>query len=730
MLELDPTELDATKITEAGRTLLLYDAKGELIAGVYGSENRLPVPLSEIAPSVVDARISTEDTRFFTHNGIDVKRIFGALAANIKTGSLSQGGSTITQQLIKLSHLTPEKTFARKLREAKLAMQLERLYTKEQILEMYLNYVYFGRGAYGIQAAAETYFGKNASELDTAESALLIGVLKAPSRYAPHLDLKASVTRRNLVLSNMQKNGALTPDEAAAAKREEPALQLRDVSEYPHGYYVEYAIQCAANELGIGKEELLSGGYRLYTALNTELQNAAEGFYADDTLFPEKEAQSAFVSLDVVNGTVEAMIGGRGPCAKLGLNRAVQVKRQPGSAIKPVAVYAPALELYGYTAATTLIDEPTDFSGYTPRNFGGKYYGRVTLRTAVEKSLNVPAVTVLRDIGVVSGVSFANKLGIELDPRDNTLALALGGLTYGVTPLELANAYCAFASGGEYVRCSPVLRITDAGGSTVYRYEKKPVRVMSRQNAYILTSLLEGVVKNGTGKRLDIGIPAACKTGTSGSGDSDGNRDAWAAAYNPEHAAVVWLGYDDMTRLLDGSVTGGTFPASMLARIFESIYPEKDNAPEFFVPFGVRQAKLDRRSLEQGRLKLASGLTPSSSIVSEYFTQATTPYETTDYWVAPRPPLDAAVIANGYGEPVVTFTPPQDFALYRIYRQFGFSATLIAEYPGGSPVTCTDINAPKNARLYYYITPVHPEKAGSGAEITGASTARMPFTRQ
>ena len=414
-------KLDPQKIYGVAQSTLVYDKDGVVVANIHGLEDRVWIPLSDIPAHVQQAIISAEDVRFYSHNGVDIKRIFGALWQDIKSGSLDQGASTLTQQLIKNSMLTREKTWSRKIEEAFLSIELERRYTKDEILEMYLNYNYFGAGAYGIEAAAQTYFGIPASELTLDQGALLAGILKSSANYAPHLNPENSVERRNLVLSLMEKYGYITADQCAQAQAVPLTLHMKE-DNAQYGWYVDASLEEAASLLHISYDDLQKGGYRIYTAMDQRMQSTAEALFADAENFPENASdgtvpQAALSVVDASTGHVCALIGGREYEVQRGLNRATQVKRQPGSVTKPLLVYAPALEGGSFTAASILKDEPTDFDGYQPKNFGDTYNGLVTLRTAVAKSLNVPAVSVLNSIGLETSVSFANSIGLTCNQR-------------------------------------------------------------------------------------------------------------------------------------------------------------------------------------------------------------------------------------------------------------------------------------------------------------------------
>ncbi len=723
-------DFDPANILGAQQSLILYDGENGEILRLHDKEDRVSIPLSDVPDLVQKAFISAEDARFYEHPGVDVIRIVGAAWADIKAGGYVQGASTISQQLIKLSHLTADKTISRKLEEAVLACQMETRYSKDEILEMYLNYVYFGGGYYGIEAAALGYFGVHAKDLSVAQGAMLAGILKSPSNYAPHLDFEASLARRDTVLSLMAEYGYLDDQGLADAKGETMVI-LHDgtASEEGRNYYVDAALQDAMEILQIDSETLLSGGYRIYTAMDSAIQNQCEAIFQQDDLFPG-DAQGAIVVQEAGTGLIRAMVGGRGAYdTAMAFNRATDIRRQPGSVIKPVIAYAPALEGYGYTAATMLLDEPTTFAEYSPRNFGNKYYGWVTLREAVTRSLNVPAVKVLSDIGVSAGKAFAQSCGIPFDPQDTSLTLALGGFTYGVSPLQIAGAYAAFASQGIYNTPTCIQRITDSTGKELYVYEPENRRVMSEQNAYILTSMLQSAIQEGTGHRLkDLDIPLAGKTGTVGEGE--GNRDAWMACYSADYAAAVWIGYDtSQDGALPQDATGGKYPALILEQLFQGLY--QDRAPkEFSMPSGVNAYKLDKRTLEMFHEPvLATALTPSSAIQTEVFVEGTQPTAQSSYWVVPSPPGEFRVYLGGDGKPQIAFTGRESFAQYQLYRQKGTeSPQLIKTWDGKGAVTYEDDSALPGCTYTYYILPVHQEMNVGGEQVKGPATKKVTVT--
>ena len=719
-------DFDVYRITGCDRTSIIYDGQSDVVTRLHGVQDRTWVSISELQPSTVYAFISAEDARFFEHEGVDVIRIAGAIVADIKAGSYVQGASTISQQLIKLSHLTSEKTISRKAEEAALAYEMERQYSKEDILEMYLNYVYFGGGYYGIEAAAEGYFGVHASDLTLDQSAMLAGILKSPSGYAPHINYAASINRRNNILRLMRDYGYITDDEKKQASARRPTI-LHDKREEYSGYYTDAVTKSAAALMGITVDELIRGGYNIYSAMDSDIQHYCEEMFKNGELFPAEDSEAAIVVLEPSTGMVVAMVGGRSYTGGISFNRATDIRRQPGSVIKPVIAYAPAFEYLNYTAADMILDEETTFADYTPSNYGNKYYGWVTVREAVTKSLNVPAVKTLSEVGVERAKDFAKRCGIEFDDKDDSLALALGGFTYGVSPLQIAGAYSCFASGGIYNTPTLIKKITDRNGLTVYEYRQDSRRVMSEANAYILTSMLKSVVTEGTGHRLNtLDIPIAGKTGTVGL--ANGNRDAWMAGYTPEYTAVVWQGYDsDRLGLLPSSATGGTYPALMLYELFNHIYPD-GRSGDFEKPESVKQYSIDAKTLKkQHKAVLANAMTPQSSRVTEYFTEETAPEDVAGYWAVPGSAQNLLAVREEGGV-MVSFDCPDDFGMYTLWRSEAGKAEKPLMTWNGREGHIEYIDAAvKPGKGYRYRVTVKHEELLIGDEPVEGLTTRYAF---
>ncbi|MBO4297708.1 MAG: PBP1A family penicillin-binding protein [Clostridia bacterium] len=699
--------LDLSKITSPAQAALILDRGGGSAAdaGVY----RFPLAADDIPERVRQAFVAIEDARFYRHAGLDLWRIGGALLADIRAGEAREGASTITQQLVKLTHLSGEKTLARKAQEAWLALGLERVMDKDEILAAYLNTVYLGAGAYGVEAAARVYFGCGANGLTLPQAATLAGIVKAPSRYAPHLNPDKALERRNLTLQAMAENGYISEDERDEALSAPLGLNMSERTGRA-GWYVDAALEEACAALNISSDELMSGGYRVYTALDPALQASADALFADPARFPEAsdgaQCESALVAMDVNTGEILCMEGGRDYAVRRGFNRAVQMKRQPGSAFKPVSVYAAAVDMLGCTPITLLDDTPREYDGYTPSNASGQSHGTVTLRQALVKSMNQATVNLLDRVGIDAARLYAQKLGFTLNDADRSYALGVGALTDGVSPASLCAAYCALANGGMAVAPHTVRRVEDSEGREVYAFSSGGSRALSDVSAYLLTDILRDAAANGTAKALAaVPVPVAAKTGTVGETDG-GNRDAWTVAYTPSLAIAVWMGCDepDKHELRQG-VTGGSYPARLAAAFLA------DNASraggEFVQPAGVERALLDSRSL-RGDIAfpmLASGDTPAACLLNEALPVGSAPKQASTLWKYPTQVETVYVQSDGAGRPLVSFVAPDSVSVWRVMRASDTDWTEIARLEGkrGDYLTFTDQDAPDGAVRYAVI---------------------------
>jgi len=532
----------------------VYAADKQLLAELY-LEKRDPVPLQKMPRYLTTALIATEDRKFYQHSGVDIKGIARAIIKDILAGGFVEGASTISQQLAKTLFLTPRKTIVRKIKEAILAFQLERRYTKDEILELYLNQVYFGSGAYGVQSAAEIFFGKPVQDLTLAECALVAGMPKSPSRYSPLVNIDLARERRNMVLKQMLTMEIITVDEYNQALNAEIQLEDRGRSLKRAPYFVEY-VQKSLEEL-LGASKLYKGGLSIYTTLDLDILEAAqtavdEGLLTLQTRMNQNgiqptDPQAALVCLDIKSGAILAMVGGKN-FYENPFNRATAAKRQPGSAFKPI-VYAYAIE-QGFTQNTMILDAPVVFRGmdrdndWRPENFSKKYLGEITLRKALAISQNIPAVRLIERLGPQSVIQFAHRLGIESNLEPN-LSLALG--TSEVSLLNLTAAYAVFPRGGEWIEPFAILEVTDHRERIIWSARPLKRLVMSREGAAIITNMLEGVVREGTARQArTLPGPIAGKTGT-----TDNYNDALFIGFSPAVATGVWVGRDSGATLGD-----------------------------------------------------------------------------------------------------------------------------------------------------------------------------------
>ncbi|WP_295920162.1 transglycosylase domain-containing protein [Anaerovibrio lipolyticus] len=543
----------------------IYDIKGNEIAVVHAEEDREPVKSEEIPENLKKAFLATEDVRFYQHIGIDYRGVMRAMWENITHRAVAEGGSTITQQLARNAYLNQERTFSRKIQEMFLALKIEHRHTKEEILEMYLNQIYFGRGVYGIQAASKYYFNKNVKDLDLNECAMLAGIPKSPNHYSPLNNLEEAQKRKAVVLQQMAKYGFISSSTAQkTAKQEIHLVQSAPREVGDAHYFIDYVKQTIIDKYG--DDGLYKGGLKIYTTLDMDMQRAAEEAMKNLPEMNEanglKQPQGALVAIDPHSGYIKAMVGGRGTDM---FNRAALAERQPGSAFKPF-VYAAALES-GYTPDSIVADTPFTKYGWNPQNYDRNFYGSVPLSSVCAQSLNVATVRVADDIGIDKVIKYARDMGIstlvlEGERNDVNLSTALGGITRGVTPLELTSAYCTFANKGIYAKGTPIVKVLDKDGNVLEEYPNpnNSRRVLKEETAANLDSMLQGVVSHGTGTRANIGGHVAGKTGTTSE-----YHDAWFVGYVPDLVVGVWIGTDDNQTM--GTMTGGTLPADIW-RIF------------------------------------------------------------------------------------------------------------------------------------------------------------------
>ncbi|MCP8851724.1 PBP1A family penicillin-binding protein [Latilactobacillus sakei] len=534
----------------------LYDKK-DARAGTLYTQKGTYVELDKISPEIQNAVISTEDRSFYTNPGFSVKGLARA-AVNlvIHHGQITGGGSTLTQQLAKNAKLSQKQTFSRKFEELFLAVQITKTYSKKDILAMYLNNAYFGNGVWGVQDASRRYFGKNASELDASEAAVIAAMLRSPSYYNPADHLDNATSRRNLILGLMVDNGKLTESQAKAAKSEtlvvKNTLEQNDSYKYP--YYFDEVVNEAVKRFGLKEEDLVKNGYKIYTALDQSQQSKMENTFEQNWLFPDNAAdgtlvQGSSIAIDPKTGGVSAVVGGRGDYTIRGYSRITQMKRQPGSTIKPLAVYTPALE-DGYHYDSSLQDKKKSYgtNKYTPTNPDNVYTGSMPMYQAVANSTNAPAVWLLNQIGLKRGIKSVEDFGISVPKSDQNLAMALGGWQGGVSPHQMASAYTAFANNGELSETHFIRKIVDASGAVIVdNTTPSKSRIMSKKTSKEMTSMMLGVYNSGTGRYAKPdGYQVAGKSGSTEVPDSYGygTKDQWLIGYTPDIVVATWMGYD------------------------------------------------------------------------------------------------------------------------------------------------------------------------------------------
>ena len=568
----------------------IYDAKGKLITTVHAEENRIPVPITEVPQNLQNAFVAAEDVRFYEHHGIDPRGILRAAFSNlISRNATGQGGSTITQQLARNAFLTQEQTIKRKLLEVVLAFEIENKYTKKQILEMYMNQIYFGQGCYGIQTASKVYFGKDVKDLTLPQCAMLAGLPNSPNYYSPFRSLEAAKYRQGIVLDQMAKYGYISEADAAAAKAADVHLakpQTTNSTGTTASYFINYVIQVISDKYD--SDAIYKEGLQVYTTLDLDMQKEAEQALKKELPAGNKDAkgltqpQGAMLSIEVGTGHIKAMVGGRGEDH---FNRAVQMVRQPGSSFKPF-VYLTAFE-NKYSPYDTISNEKKTYGGgWTPKNYGGTSGGQVTIEEALVNSMNIPTIDLANKVGMSKILKTAEDCGISTlvkdgKSNDDNLAASIGGLTNGVSVYDMAKAYSVFANEGKLIEPTAIIKVVDRNGNVLEDHSGKPEskQVVDENAVYRLTSVLEEVISRGTGGNASIGRPAAGKTGT-----TDDEHDAWFVGYTPELVTAVWIGDDTSS---NAGYTGGTIPAAIW-RDFMSQALGAYKTKQFAVPESVR----------------------------------------------------------------------------------------------------------------------------------------------
>lgn len=544
---LESSDIIERASSPLSESTIIYSADGIVLGTIHAGEKRISVPISQISPYLIKAVIAAEDNDFFNHNGISLKALARATVANILHGKVVQGGSTITQQLARTLFLSNEKSLRRKLSEAYYAIELEKKYTKEEILEMYLNQVYWGHNTYGADAASQMYFGKHAKDLTLSQAAMLAGILGAPEVYSPYKNFALAASRRDAVIDKMLKLGMITEKEAQAAKNEKLTITMTRVNKYKFNapYFTNYVINQLVNKYG--RDVVYKGGLRVYTTLLMPIQKMAEEtvnkFVSEESKI-YNFSQVALVCMDPKSGYILAMVGGV-DFDKSEFNRAVQAKRSPGSSFKPF-IYCTAMEKR-FSPGDVIDDSPVVFSVFPtkdhpdgkwrPKNFDRKFRGKVTLQYALEHSLNIPAIKLLQKVGIEDVINMARRMGITSDLTP-TLSLALG--TSDVSLLEMVSAFQTFANSGKKPDTISILKVTDKNGKILEENKTHITEVVDPDTIAMTVLMMKGVIDSGTGVKAKLDRPAAAKTGT-----SDNFKDAWFIGFVPQIITGVWVGNDN-----------------------------------------------------------------------------------------------------------------------------------------------------------------------------------------
>ena len=671
--------LSPEKLTLETNCLHLYDVNGDRIAPPAQSD----VPFSEFPSHLTQAFVAVEDKRFFRHGGVDVLRMGKAALKNLASFSFREGASTISQQLIKNTHLTGEKTLKRKLREIKLTRMLEKKYTKEEILGLYLNSIYFGHSAFGIGEAASFYFGKLPKDLTPAESALLAALVRSPNRYSPFKNAEKCLARRNFVLSLMETQGYLSPEEFRAAE-EEPLPASPHARAGSDAYFALAAEEVSARFPEIGAGEL--GALEVYTAFDPVLQKSLEhSVECDLTAVVMKK-----------DGTVRALTASSG-C----------LKRQPASTIKPLLVYAPAIEENLISPATPIADIRVDFGGYMPDDAGGASGKYMSVRRALSGSVNIPAVRILNSLGVEKGAAYLGRMGLEVEAGDRTLALALGGMREGFDLVSLTNGYTALASQGMYTPYSTILSIRSPKGE-IYKKSDTPRRIFSEETAFLVSDMLHTAATEGTARKLkSLPFWVAAKTGTSEG--ARGNLDAYTIAYTTEDIVGVWLGNADHSPI---DATGGGLAANLAKSILEALYANAAPASPK-APHGVIRAAYDGEEYEKNhRLMRADPDAPRLLEPEEYFKADALPKEVSTRFSRPTIQKPQIFVKNGTVSIVLCQTEYYDYIIKRENR--GEIATI---YEGAFRPCICDSSVRAGESYSYVVIPVYAGHEGVPIEL-------------
>lgn len=692
-----PVKFDTTLISDSKLCVNIYDNKKRPLENSYLKGDFIQLNL--IPKQTRECFLSIEDKDFYNHRGLNYKRIASAMIKNLTSFKFKEGASTISQQLIKNTHLSSDKTLKRKINEIKLTKALEKKMTKDEILEYYLNIIYFGDNCYGIQSASEHYFSHSATKLTLDEGAMLAGMIKSPNKYNPVKNYSASIKRRNLVLNEMKKDGKITESDFKNAVNKGTVIILNETSNKPSSYLVS-AIMEAENILKLPEKQIAIGNYHIYTNMDKDKQIAL-----DNAISSNIDEDVAMISINPNTANIEAY-------AQKSTINLINTKRQPASAIKPVLVYAPAINENIISPSTVILDDNISINGYEPKNIGDKHYGYVTTQTALANSLNIPAVKILSYIGINKAKAYLQKQNISFDKDDQNLAIALGGMTYGVTLKELTNLYQTLANQGKYIKSGFIDYITDKNGRVVYKNDRTEKTIFRDDTAYLTTTMLNESTKTGTAKRMsDLDFFVASKTGTSSI--SSENLDAYNISYTSRDVVGCWIGNIDNTPT---KIVGGGMPTVLVKNYLNEIY--KTSKPKNFeMPSSVEKVEIDEIMLNDEHIVTrADNYLPERYRKTALFSKFNLPKQNYSTSLTINPVAISGKAKNGVAE--ITFNA-NDRYYYDIYREENGQDTLVKEISckKGQTTVALPINTGEKV-TYYVISKIKNIKTGEYIEST------------
>ena len=711
--------LDSNAIIAERAKLIVCDVHGNEIGA---DELNRYVEYEDINTNIINAFVALEDKRFFKHSGVDLYRTAGALLNNVKAGYFKEGGSTITQQLAKNTQLTGEKTLSRKIKELKLARDIEKRYSKEAILEMYLNAIYYGNGIFGIDSACKNYFNKSPAEVNIAESAILAGIVKSPQNYSPINSAEKALSRMKLVLKLMLEQDYIDEQEYYDACK----YEYKQPEKMEFSPYFSATISEACEILNISEKELIKSPYKIYTYYDeNEQYKLSEICASDDYKIKTQNGDDAYYSVTVANnidGGITAFYSNK-------KYDVMNFRRQPGSAIKPLAVYSPALEKKLITPADVFTDEKMDFNGYVPSNYQDVYVGKTDVENAVKSSINTVAVQIFNSSDRDYALRTIQGMGITTADNDNNLSLALGGMTYGVTTKEMVEAYMTLANGGLHGKCGFIREIMEENDSIKYKKVSAKQRILREDTAYIMTDMLLKTAQSGTAKKLSaIPYEIAAKTGTV-SASNGKNSDAWCVSYTTDRTVCTWYGGSDYSDEQSFDTTGGGIPTLLTANIYRAMKNPQKTC--FSIPESVIELEIDTYARNRDNvLYLANYNTPLEYRKKYYFSVTNCPRECSPYFIVENPQLSVQ-IEDDYVELSFERQYIYDYKLIKEDLSEGYSEIIMEYHAENNDKFQNEVWTDENtdAGVYNYLLEIYFEGRLIGSANTGIIFTHPYFYR-